>query len=110
MTEVRRQILALPLLGGRWAYLDGVWPITEGQWGGMMRVLEAMRPGVIDEIVPLCNRGHPQTPENQYGKDGRRRRCRLCNREDQKRFDLKKWGQRRPHRGMRRVYVPVPRR
>lgn len=39
--------IPIPLLGEGPVYLTGEFPLTEEGWGQMMRVLEAMRPGLV---------------------------------------------------------------
>jgi hypothetical protein len=46
VTQVR---LMLPIRPGLWVALDGFRPMTPAEWDQMMRVLEAMRPGLVEE-------------------------------------------------------------
>lgn len=46
MMQVR---LTLPIRPGLWITLDGFRPMTPEDWAQMMRVLEAMRPGLVEE-------------------------------------------------------------
>jgi len=39
----------LPVGPGKWATLEGDFPITEEQWNLMLRVLETMKPGLVSE-------------------------------------------------------------
>ena len=42
-----RMDIQLPLASGKWATLQAQFPITEKDWDQMLRVLEAMRPGLL---------------------------------------------------------------
>ena len=44
--------LTLPLAPANWAVLVATLPLTEDEWAQMHRVLEAMRPGLV-EYAPL---------------------------------------------------------
>lgn len=44
--------LRIPLTGGEWAYLTAAFPISEQQWQRMLAVLEAMKPGLIEDDPP----------------------------------------------------------
>lgn len=44
--------LKIPLTGGEWAYLTAAFPISEQQWQRMLAVLEAMKPGLIEDDPP----------------------------------------------------------
>ena len=95
-----RVVLRLPIdLAERDVLVSGDWPLSEAEWTQVIQALDAMRPAlVVERRFPSCRHGHEQSPENVYGKAGGKR-CRLCNREYQRRFDLRKYGHRRPHRG-----------
>ena len=44
-----QHVVTLALSPRRWALLQAAFPLTEDEWAQMMRVLEAMRPGLVIE-------------------------------------------------------------
>jgi hypothetical protein len=46
------QAVQLPLGAGRWATLQAPFPFTEQDWGLMLAVLNAMKPGLVSEAAP----------------------------------------------------------
>ncbi len=56
--------IPIPLLGGSPVYISGEFPLTEGNWSQMMRVLEAMKPGLVEpDVGPKENLPPPASPE-----------------------------------------------
>lgn len=51
---------AIPLPGGKQVVLEGEFPITEATWKQFMAVLDAFKPGLVDETPEPV---HPPTPE-----------------------------------------------
>lgn len=53
--------LNIPVAAGQWATLTINWPLTEAEWGQMIRVLEAMRPGLVAQAEASEETRHPAT-------------------------------------------------
>lgn len=43
------KVITLALSPSKWALLEAPFPVSEDEWAQMMRVLEAMRPGLVIE-------------------------------------------------------------
>jgi hypothetical protein len=41
----------IPLAAGEWVTLEGAFPLTDTAWRQMLRVLDVMKPGLVDEPV-----------------------------------------------------------
>jgi hypothetical protein len=53
VTKHHAQEVTIPIpLGGHLVYLHGRWPVTPHEWGLIMSILEAMKPGLVQESEP----------------------------------------------------------
>lgn len=68
-TRIGPRTFTVPIEGAHpegWVLIRGDWPMTEQQWGSFKRILDAMRPGLVEPLGDTLARQAPQVVAEAY--------------------------------------------